>query len=237
MRPSRRVLVVSRSAQERDLLLGWLQSVGADLSPIVVGDFQEARAQIETSAPDLIVSDVKLGAYNGLHLVISARGLGLRSKSILIGDEDVVLRKEAEREGATYLVTPVRQDVFCAAAIALLPAVRTPRRLARKRVAVDAIVAGIHVSLVDLSYEGLRLEVPDPGGITLPPFFTVHVQRFNVECRVKNVWTLLPEGRDVLMCGAALPAFHAPNESWRHLVDAVPGIYDAAPEVNAGKVT
>src|SRR5262245_44819119 len=106
MRPSRRVLVVSRSAHQRDVLLGWVQSVGADLAPIVVGDFQEARAQIEASAPDLIVTDVKLGAYNGLHLVIAARGIGLRTRSILIGDEDVVLRKEAEREGATYLVAP-----------------------------------------------------------------------------------------------------------------------------------
>ena len=66
---------------------------------------------------------------------------------------------------------------------------------------------GILASLVDLSYEGLRLEVRNAEAITLPSFFTLHVPAYEVACRVQRVWTGRPStARDILWCGAVLPA-------------------------------
>ena len=79
-------------------------------------------------------------------------------------------------------------------------------------------------SLVDLSYEGLRLEVRNAEAITLPSFFTLHVPAYGVACRVQRVWTGRPStARDILWCGAVLPGTSqdaAAMATWRSFVDS-----------------
>jgi len=51
--------------------------------------------------PDLVVADVRLGAFNGLHLAMRAIWSGI--PAIVLGFEDGVLRREAAAMGAAYL--------------------------------------------------------------------------------------------------------------------------------------
>jgi hypothetical protein len=51
--------------------------------------------------PDLVIADVRLGAFNGLHLAMRAIWAGI--PAIVMGFEDGVLRREAAAMGATYL--------------------------------------------------------------------------------------------------------------------------------------
>jgi DNA-binding response OmpR family regulator len=51
--------------------------------------------------PDLIIADVRLGAFNGLHLAMRAIWAGI--PAIVMGFEDGVLRREAAAMGAAYL--------------------------------------------------------------------------------------------------------------------------------------
>lgn len=96
-----------------DLALGTLQRLvtkwGYDVVPF--RRFEEARAFIEKRTPDALVVDVRLGTYNGLQLVHLARQASPHMTLVAIsGFDDAVLREEAERAGASYLVKPLALD-------------------------------------------------------------------------------------------------------------------------------
>ena len=75
------------------------QLTEAGLRVTVVGTFAAAREQLH-ARPDLLISEVRLGEYNGLHLALRARSSGI--PAIVLGQEDPVMAREAERLGATY---------------------------------------------------------------------------------------------------------------------------------------
>ena len=64
-------------------------------------DFQTARLRLLVHPPDLLVTNLRLQAYNGLHLVHLAAGMPTRC--IAFGDEDdLVLAREVQAAGAFY---------------------------------------------------------------------------------------------------------------------------------------
>jgi len=70
--------------------------------------FDEAKHHIATVRPDIVITDVRLGAFNGLQLAILARDVRPDAQVIVIsGFDDPVLKEEARRIGAIYLVKPV----------------------------------------------------------------------------------------------------------------------------------
>ena len=70
--------------------------------------FDEAKQHIATVRPDIVITDVRLGAFNGLQLAILARDVRPDAQVIVIsGFDDPVLKEDARRIGATYLVKPV----------------------------------------------------------------------------------------------------------------------------------
>ena len=77
-------------------------------------DFESARTELDRHPPDLVVAQVRLGAFNGLHLAIRARGRGLPTQTILIGEPDAVLELEAKQQHAHYLTWPVDQATLAA---------------------------------------------------------------------------------------------------------------------------
>jgi DNA-binding NtrC family response regulator len=78
---------------------------GFGFAVVVVTDFDDARNRVTTEPPDLLVTDVRLGRFNGLHLVFAAKLVKPSLAAIVVGDaEDLALSGEAERAGATFLV-------------------------------------------------------------------------------------------------------------------------------------
>ena len=73
--------------------------------------FEEARERVLTEYFDCLITDVRLGAFNGLQLAVIARDRN-RDIGIVVfsGFDDAVLRQEAEHLGATYLVKPVSSE-------------------------------------------------------------------------------------------------------------------------------
>jgi DNA-binding response OmpR family regulator len=93
-----------------DLALGTLHRLiahwGYDVVPFMT--FEEARSFLATNTPDALVVDVRLGSYNGLQLVHLAKQAAPTMTVVAVsGFDDAVLRAEAEKAGATYLVKPV----------------------------------------------------------------------------------------------------------------------------------
>jgi two-component system response regulator YesN len=82
------------------------QDVKADV--VALGSFADARRALHTDRFDVLITDVRLGAFNGLQLAVLARDQNPSIQLIVFsGFDDPVLRQEAERLGAVYLVKPV----------------------------------------------------------------------------------------------------------------------------------
>jgi CheY-like chemotaxis protein len=198
-----------------------LRAAGCAL--IVVSDFAAAKASLRTQ-PDVLITEVRLGAHNGLHLAI--RAAGQRTPAIVIGDADPILKAEAERHRAAFLRTPVDPEHVLMVMRELLPASRQDtRRSPRKRVpALDAFVNDVQAHLLDVSYEGMRIEATASQPASLPPHFTVRLPLFNFTCTVQRVWAALSsEQASDTLCGAELSTSDADTVlAWRTLVDSLP---------------
>ena len=65
------ILVVSTDGVGLNALLDVFGSAGYCASG--AASFEEARAKLADSAPDLVIADERLGAFNGLHVIMTAR--------------------------------------------------------------------------------------------------------------------------------------------------------------------
>jgi hypothetical protein len=92
------LLLVAPSPSFATAAIPWLAEAGFRLT--VVGSFEAARAHL-TDRFSLLISEVRLGNHNGLHLGIHAKARGI--PAIVVGDHDPVLEREAEGLGVRYL--------------------------------------------------------------------------------------------------------------------------------------
>src|SRR4051794_36641536 len=66
--------------------------------------FEDGKRYLQTDTPHAIVADVRLGAFNGLHLVLLAKDRAPSTTAVLYsGQEDSGLSGEAAATGATCL--------------------------------------------------------------------------------------------------------------------------------------
>ena len=73
--------------------------------------FEEARQHLLTKHFDVLVTDVRLGAFNGIQLAVVARDRNAAMKIVVFsGYDDPVLRSEAANLGASYLVKPISAE-------------------------------------------------------------------------------------------------------------------------------
>jgi DNA-binding NtrC family response regulator len=96
------VLVVTPTPSIATTVFAWLTDAGC--APSVVSSFAAAKQQLDEQ-PSLLISEVRLGEYNGLHLALRAQSRGV--PAVLIGEPDSVLQREATQFGAIYLAGAV----------------------------------------------------------------------------------------------------------------------------------
>jgi PleD family two-component response regulator len=114
-----RVLVVEPNVRRRLTLQRALSAV-ADVT--ACGDFQTARRHILAMAPDLLITNLRLQAYNGLHLMALA---GASTRAIVSMDPpDPVLARAARAAGA-LVETPQR---LAATAVSRIGVRQPPRQ-------------------------------------------------------------------------------------------------------------
>lgn len=107
---SHRALVVAPSASAAGRIAGWIAAEGYDAR--VCSSFQEAKAELDAHPPDLLVTELKLGAFNGLHLVIRAKSQWPDTRTLVVGDASHLLEDEARRFGAEYVSEPLELAPF-----------------------------------------------------------------------------------------------------------------------------
>jgi len=131
-----------------------------------------------------------------------------------------LIELEAHRYRAELIRKPIRPSEFQAKVTAALTAVRRQRRWPRKRVVggFRVTVGGRSAAVVDVSYGGLRLELPE--GTPLPSAFDVEVAGIGLHLEVEPVWTVSTTASGTSVCGATLAAEHTPSaRTWRAIVD------------------
>lgn len=93
-----RVLLVAPTLALAKNLFGWLTAGGYDVA--LVTSFEAAKVQLQ-SPPHLLISEVRLAEYNGLHLASRALAHGI--PAVVVGDTDRVLERDARQMGVTYV--------------------------------------------------------------------------------------------------------------------------------------
>src|SRR5436189_5707901 len=104
---------------------------------------------------------------------------------------------------------------------------RPIRRSIRKLVnRFAATVNGVPARIIDISNEGVRLEILRERCAVPPPYFTVRVPLIGVGVTVQRMWARPWRSggkEDVTWCGGALAANPARAEGgWRSFVDTLP---------------
>jgi DNA-binding response OmpR family regulator len=135
------VLLVAPTPHLAARLYGWLTDEGFQVA--VVSSFSAAKARLQ-DGPSVLISEIRLGEYNGLHLAIRAKDRGI--PAIVVGEIDPVLEREANAFGATYLSSKMARSEL----LAVLE--RLPEPASHVGAALDASAPGFSfISWVELA--------------------------------------------------------------------------------------
>jgi hypothetical protein len=221
-----RVVIASPSLAECEALSDWLRLDGFE--PVPITDLCAASTEVRARPFDLLVADFGFAFRDGLHGISRGRIRSTQTPTVVIGDRDPAAQAHAERRQAVYVERPVeRAGLLCIVSIAILegrPARRSPRKILDR---FQAVMDSVPCYLIDVSNEGLRLELPREQRATPPPYFSVRVPKIGVTLMVQRIWTnvgLGAAGCAVAWCGGALARNAARAEQgWRAFVQALPG--------------
>jgi DNA-binding NtrC family response regulator len=107
-------LVVEPNELDLIALVSALSGAGFRVS--ATDNYPDARSLLASDPPLVLVTEVRLGAYNGLQLALRARTAGPRVTVIVMsGYADSVLQRDAERAGATFALKPIDASELLAA--------------------------------------------------------------------------------------------------------------------------
>jgi DNA-binding response OmpR family regulator len=105
-----KILLVDDDDSTRSFLSTVLMRAGFDV--VAAADVPEGRKLLETARPDLLIADVRVGAFNGLQLIATCRR---RIPTIVLtGFTDPVLEADARQLGAIFVLKPIRRAALLA---------------------------------------------------------------------------------------------------------------------------
>ena len=214
------ILVVDDSVA-RSGIVSSLQDAGYRVAS--AGTFEQATEIIKREPPDVLITELRLGAFNGLHLVIRSQAARPTIVPIIHTEfPDPVLEAEARRLGAEFLSRPVEASALLEVIAHRLGATLERRASPRRQVSgrLEVHVANSPAALIDLSYEGFRVELL---GGEIPSPFEMHLPSLGVPVKARIVWARRPPTKlGALLCGAIVSDMDARTApAWRRIVDAV----------------
>jgi DNA-binding response OmpR family regulator len=195
--------------------------------------FETAVQLLDENEPDLLIADVRLGARNGIGLLIAARARhpGLRT-IIVTGYPDPVLENEARQEGAAaFLIKPLTSEAFLATVAETLRASGRHRRWFRKSIkpGLEAMIDQQAATIVDLSYGGAKLDVAARDAYEPPDTMQLSLPTMDVTVPARKVWARSSNG--TVLCGIAIEDVPA-AEAWYSAVDIVSGRHPVGPPIH-----
>jgi len=203
---------------ERAAFLEWLTLAGYE--PIPMLNIDGIGRDLTARPLEALIADVSLVSAAELPRIV--RTLGANRPLLLVGNPEAAI-EEVPRD-ATWIDRPVTRDTFLlSVALALAegrPARRSPRRLVPK---LMSSIDGVSSKVVDVSVEGVRLEIVGASPSALPPYFTLRVPSFGVSAKVKRVWVAMP-AQGSMWCGGTVERQADKNAvAWNKFVTNAPG--------------
>ena len=190
-----------------------------------VSTFEEATQQFLLDYPDLLVTALRLGAFNGLQLLFRFRAEH-PDVPVIVRSAVADLAPDMQRYAAQFVTNPIDRAPFVGLVSALL-AGRTPhdphsdRRWPRKRAELPATIHRNSARVVELSYGGLRLEMtaaPDD----VRALIEVGLPSLGLSVKAVPRWSKPVEEGGSWWCGAeiALAGSEAARQ-WHCIVDSL----------------
>ena len=215
---ARKILIVDDDEPTRAGLAMLLAEAGYDA--ITAGNVPAAFRLLADEHPDLLLVDIRLNEYNGLHLV-ATRPHPIPAV-VLTGFADPAIEADARHLGAEFLLKPVKPSVLMALVQRLLSDARVgrsiPRRWPRKPVLQDVRVDidDADVRMLDVSYGGVCVEMRRSAGAGPPGAFRMTVPPAGDPVPVEVVWSRR-RNATTWLCGGTVSEENFKN--WRTLVD------------------
>jgi hypothetical protein len=203
---------------ERAAFLEWLSLAGYDPAPMISLD--AIGRELTAAQPiEALIADVSLVSKAELARLIKV--LGPNRPVILVGSPGEAI-EDVPRDAA-WMDRPVTRDAFLLSVALGLAEGRPSRRSPRKLVPrLLSSIDGVPAKVMDVSAEGVRLEIPGSSPSSLPPFFTLKVPGFGVAMKVKRVWVTTPVQGSV-WCGGVI---ERPNDAtaaaWKNFISNAP---------------
>lgn len=214
------VLLVDTDPEQRQMLAVALTTVAAAVH--TAATFADARTLLLAVHPDVLVTQVRLEDFNGMHLALWGRMQLPHLRSVIVGESDPALEADARRSGFFFVRSNDQRAVLQATQEAV--ARDTPRRRWQRKLlaaTLDASIDGKPARIVEVSYGGFRAQMPvdlQPGtdmGIEIPSLAI----RAEATCR----WVTPAPKSDAYWCGVSLSTADVrPGSTWRALVDRLP---------------
>ena len=194
--------------------------------------FAQAKTLLASMTPEIVIADIKLQAYNGLHL--AALCAVWRPGTPFIATHsayDAVLDADAKRLSAAYVVKTSSREQLIKTALKMLESRRHGgdiRRSYRKSVPVPTVVqvAAASAEVVDVSYGGVQLKLPSLSAGPPkddPPFdFDIVFPNLEISLHAARVWAMPDSDTGGWLCGAEISANDSHElQRWRDFVDSV----------------
>jgi hypothetical protein len=182
-----RVAVAGVLPLEWTAIADWLTPEGYEPFKLLQKD--RLADDLRTCALDLLIVDSASAS-----LAINAVRTRDRSIPVLvIGPADPAAEAQAMARDAIYLTRPLDRTLLtCMVSMAIAES-RPPRRSERRSTRLSAVVQGVRSQLIDVSREGMRLEIPRRVSIAPPPpLFDVTVPMLGLALSVRRLWTASP---------------------------------------------
>ena len=202
---------------------------------IVMGaaSFPDGKALLGSMSPDIVIADIRLKAFNGLHLAALCTIWRPGTPFIVTHDRyDPGLEADARRLNALFVLKTLGAEGLTEAAFRLLNArvhggdgVRRSHRKPAP-VATLARVSASKAELVDVSYGGAKLKLeslpPAPTKDGLPDAFEVVFPELDVLLHAARIWVSPDNAAGGWVCGIDVSGSESQQlQRWRDFVDDV----------------
>ena len=223
MSTSPRVGIACPRPGERAVVSDWLRSV--TIEPVVLVDACFVNTQVEGRPLDCVVADASLLTP---HFLMALRRGDPGKAIIALGDAGDPNQEALTRKDVAFHARPLAEkDLLLAVSLAVAeghPFRRSPRRIVPR---LATTIEGEPAVLIDVSNEGLRLELASAKAARLSPQFVIHVPALKMGVPVQRVWLRAgsePGQSARLQCGASILAQDERTvRAWQRLCDPAAG--------------
>ena len=219
---AQKILIVDDNASTRGELVKLLADAGYDMS--TAAGVPEAMRLMATTPPNLLITEIRLDSYNGLHLIAMAPKP--IPAIVITGYPDRAVEADARRLGAEYLSKPVspgelyatvqRKLSSAASRGVFLPPRSDPRTDVPPNTKV--LVNDSPACLLDVSAGGARVEIQCAPGGTVQSTLAFRIEELDVALPLEIMWKRRTSA-NTWVCGVAVADDLRPE--WQSFLNTV----------------